>query len=120
MAVATVAIFSMRSPWYCPYCEQTSRRRANMAAHVDNKHPGRPNPLHELKRPNPFHAHTSRQPKAMPPKSFSTSSEPPKSSGLEIRFPDLEAVIQQVRQMNRMEINKLMMEIIKRINDPRF
>jgi hypothetical protein len=40
----------MRSPWNCPYCEQTSQRRWNISTHIQRKHPGLYNPPAEMKQ----------------------------------------------------------------------
>jgi hypothetical protein len=49
-AVTAVTAVGMKSPWFCPYCEQTSQRRWNLSTHIQRKHPGSYNPLPEMKR----------------------------------------------------------------------
>src|SRR5206468_8886794 len=48
-AVTAVTAVGMKSPWFCPYCQQTSQRRWNLSTHIQRKHPGSYNPLPEMK-----------------------------------------------------------------------
>ena len=39
----------MRTPYNCPYCEQTSWRRGNLSTHIQRKHPHDYNPFPQMK-----------------------------------------------------------------------
>ena len=41
---------NLRSPWYCPHCDQTSTRRWNVSTHIKRKHPRQFNPYDLMKK----------------------------------------------------------------------
>jgi hypothetical protein len=84
-----------------------------MSAHVQRKHVGLENPFPQLKLPNPFQAYSNQ--KQVAPPIIPPNSEIPKIPPVEIVFPDLQAVLDRVRRMNRYEINMLMLEVIGRL-----
>ena len=50
MAVCCSDCSHLRSPWYCPYCNQTSTRKWNVSTHIKRKHQGRFNPFELMKK----------------------------------------------------------------------
>ena len=51
----------MKSPWYCPYCEQTSTRKWNLSTHIQRKHRGLYNPIPDMKQVTLFDSYSSQQ-----------------------------------------------------------
>ena len=101
----------MRSPWYRPYCNLTSNRRSNVSAHVARKHPGLYNPLPELKQNRPFNSYFSPQPQNQPVNpnlSSNTSFDPLQEYEKSTK---LQKVLQEIRQMDKMEITFLLCAI---------
>jgi len=131
-AVTAVTSIVMRSPWYCPYCEQTSQRRWNISTHIERKHPGLDNPPAEMKRVT----HLQRKHPGLdnPPAemkritvidSYSSKPMPEASNSFSPRgdFFDPASVFQQstrvqnllqeIKQFNKTELFFLLMEINK-------
>ena len=49
MTVCCSYCSNLRTPWYCPYCNQTSTRKWNVSTHIKRKHPGEFNPFDLMK-----------------------------------------------------------------------
>jgi hypothetical protein len=93
----------MRTPWYCPYCRLASNRRWNVSAHIQKKHPGLYNPMPELKRNPPFSTYSSQ------PQNQSSNSNTPRDDSFDPmqmleKSTKFQNILQEIKQMNRMEI----------------
>jgi len=113
-AVAAVATSSMKTPFFCPYCEQTSMRRWNLSTHVIRKHQGRYNPFPDLKDVTYLESHPRQPPNLEPSNSLLPKYEISDALKLGDKSPKVQNVIKEIRQMNGIEITFVMMEI-KRI-----
>jgi hypothetical protein len=115
-----VTSLSMRTPYNCPYCRQTSMRRGNVDVHVQRKHPHNYNPYPDMKL-KPSDCNFSRPKKIQPP-NFSS----PQYESSNIRSPrynlsdsvqffqDLskfQNVLQEISQWNKIQLNYLIIAI---------
>ena len=84
-----------------------------MSAHVARKHPDRENPLRLFKQNRPFSAYVFPQPQNRPPihdRQSDSAFDPPRVSEKTTRF---QKIIQEIRQMDKMEVDFLLLEINK-------
>jgi hypothetical protein len=118
----------MRTPWYCPYCGLASNRRWNVSAHIQRKHPGRYNPMPELKRNPPFSTYFS-QPQnqsSNPPSSTyfsqpqnqSSNSNTPRDDSFDPvqileKSTEFQNILQEIKQWDKMKLALLLSEIFK-------
>jgi hypothetical protein len=120
----------MKSPWFCPYCQQTSRRRWNLSIHIQRQHPGlynplpemkrdthlqrqhpgRDNPLPEMKRVTAFDSYSS---KPMPESSnpFSSPNDWFDPASIFEKSAKFQNLLQDIKQLNKTEIFFLLMAI---------
>jgi len=100
----------MRTPWRCPYCEQTSMRKGNVSAHIQRRHPNQYNPYPQMKESNCNFS----QPKKPEPSNFHAPqyvlSDPAQLFGNSSRF---QVVLNEISQWNKMELACLLTAIFK-------
>jgi hypothetical protein len=120
----------MKSPWFCPYCQQTSQRRWNLSIHIQRQHPGRYNPLPEMKRvthlqrqhpgrynPLPemkrvigFDSYSSK-PMPESSKSFSPSNDWFDPASIFEKSSKIQNILREIKQLNKTEVNFLLIGI---------
>lgn len=98
------------SPWYCPYCEQTGTRRWNVSTHIQRKHPGRYNPLPEMKQVRPFNTYSS-QAKPQSANSFLRQDDLSEATQIFEKPTKFQNLLHEIKQFNKMEINFLLVAI---------
>ena len=80
-----------------------SNRRWNVSVHIQRKHPGHYNPMPELKQNPPFSAYFSQ------PQNQSSNSNTPRDDSFDPmqmleKSTKFQNILQEIKQMNRMEI----------------
>jgi hypothetical protein len=120
----------MKSPWFCPYCDQTSRRRWNLSIHIQRNHPGRYNPLPEMKlvthlqsnhpgRYNPLlemkrvtvSGSYSSKPMPESSNSFSPPNDLSDPEHIFEKSTKFQNILQEIKQLNKTELFFLLMAI---------
>jgi len=98
----------MRTPYYCPYCEQTSTRKGNLSTHIQRKHPNQYNALPVMKQSNCNFS----QPKNPEPSQFRSPrydlSNPAQLFEHSMKFQN---VLQEINQWNKIELMFLLIAI---------
>ena len=109
-AVTAVTSLSMRTPHYCPYCEQTSMRKGNLSTHIQRKHPKQYNPFPQMKQLNCNFS----QPKNPEPSNFLSPrydlTDPAQYFENSRKFQN---VLQEITQWNTIELIFLLQAIPK-------
>ena len=110
----------MKTPFFCPYCEQTSMRRWNLSIHVIRKHKGRYNPFPDLKDVTYFESHPRQPPNPEPSDSLLPNYGMSDPLQMGEKSPRVQNVIKEIRQMNGVEITFVMMEIKRILTNSKF
>ena len=110
----------MKTPFFCPYCEQTSMRRWNLSIHVIRKHKGRYNPFPDLKDVTYFESHPRQPPNPEPSDSLLPKYGMSDPLQMGEKSPRVQNVIKEIRQMNGVEITFVMMEINRILTNSKF
>jgi uncharacterized C2H2 Zn-finger protein len=119
-AVAAVTALSMKTPYRCPYCEQTSMRRWNMSTHVIRKHKDLFNPLPAFKDLTYSNSHPPQPPVSEPSNSFLPKNEMSDPLQMGGKSPSVQIVIQEINQMNGVEFATVMMEMNRILSISKF
>jgi hypothetical protein len=119
-AVTAVTALSMRTSFFCPYCEHTSMRRWNLSIHVIRKHKGRYNPFPDLKDVTYNNSHPPQPPIPEPSNSLlpkNKISDPLQMGG---NSPRVQNVIQEINQMNGVEFAFVLNEMNRILSTSKF
>jgi len=112
VVVTAVTSLSMKSPYYCPYCEQTSMRKGNVNTHIQRKHPDQYNPFPQMKKKQS--ECNFSQPKQPEPSNFRSPrydlSDPAQYFENSRKFQN---VLQEITQWNTIELMFLLLAIPK-------
>ena len=111
----------MKSPWYCPYCEQTSTRKWNLSTHIQRKHRGLYNPIPDMKQVTVFPIPEMKQVTVFD--SYSFQQKPESSNSFLPQFDmydpmqifekstKFQNLLQEIKQLSKIEINFLLLAI---------
>jgi len=104
----------LKSPWYCPYCEQTSSRKWNVSTHIQRRHPGKYNPFDVLKDIVFTDSHYA-QPVPARLNSSNSSAEIDWSDPLQVvnRSTKIQDIMEEIKRLNKFEQTWLLIAIYK-------
>jgi hypothetical protein len=112
----------MRTPYYCPYCEQTSNRKENVSVHIQRKHPKQYNPFPDMKLKQ------SECNFSQPKKTESSNFSSPQYESSNFRSPQynltdpaqffensrkVQNVVQEIKHWDKLQLACLLTEIFK-------